>query len=331
MTNWTSLSGLMTWLLLTSPIAAEGLATGPVAEPDALPAMLQLTAARAKAGDVSTDYHIDAEGRGTNPRHGLVLRFTSRGARVDGHDGGFALQLTRFGRGNGLPVRHTKPRISRAWVEYDRSAGLKEWFVNLPQGVEQGWTVAHRPAGSGPLMLELDTGRPPDLAEPEQLLWSSIVYHGLVALDAEGKRLPSRWMQRGRRLRIEVDDDVAAYPILIDPWMRGSKITAADAMDGDAFGSSTALSEDGDTALVGAQAVDVDGNSDQGAAYVFERDGDVWIESARLLASNGAPGDTFGSWVTLAGDTALVAAPGADVDDNMDQGAAYIFTRSGDI
>ena len=106
-----------------------------------------------------------------------------------------------------------------------------------------------------------------------------------------------------------------------------AELTASDGAVGDNFGLSVALS--GDTALVGAFGRDVAGKSNQGAAWVFVRSGGVWIEQAQLTASDGAAGDVFGISVVLSGDTALVGARGHDVDGKSDQGAAYVFVRSG--
>jgi hypothetical protein len=55
----------------------------------------------------------------------------------------------------------------------------------------------------------------------------------------------------------------------------------------------------------------------------------VFTQQAKLTASDGAAGDSFGSSVALSGDTALVGAPYDDVGANTDQGSAYVFVRSG--
>ncbi|MDX1688983.1 MAG: thrombospondin type 3 repeat-containing protein [Candidatus Promineifilaceae bacterium] len=59
-----------------------------------------------------------------------------------------------------------------------------------------------------------------------------------------------------------------------DNWGQVAKLTAADGAFADGFGRSVAMSVD--TTLVGATFDDVDGNEDQGSAYVFEleEDGD---------------------------------------------------------
>src|SRR5579884_1576984 len=110
-------------------------------------------------------------------------------------------------------------------------------------------------------------------------------------------------------------------------WSQQQKLTAADGAAGDQFGGSVALSGDGNTALVGADGK----NGFQGAAYVFVRSGTTWSQQQKLTASDGAAGDQFGGSVALSGDdnTALVGAAGATIGSNADQGAAYVFVRSG--
>ena len=85
----------------------------------------------------------------------------------------------------------------------------------------------------------------------------------------------------------------------------------------------------GDTALVGAPQHDVGDNADQGSVYVFVRTGATWSFQQKLTAPDGAAGDYFGFAVSLFGDTALVGAPLHDVGDNVDQGSAYVFVRTG--
>jgi hypothetical protein len=57
-----------------------------------------------------------------------------------------------------------------------------------------------------------------------------------------------------------------------DVWVEQQKLTTSDAAEGDRFGSSVALSADGDTALFGVFFADCLAGADCGAAYVFLRD-----------------------------------------------------------
>ena len=129
-----------------------------------------------------------------------------------------------------------------------------------------------------------------------------------------------------------VDDDAgsgsgSAYVLIRDAgvWTEQAKLTASDAAAGDLFGS--AVSVDGDTALIGARADD-DAGGNSGSAYVFFRSGTTWTQQAKLTASDAAISDTFGVSVSVDGDTALVSAPEND-DGGSASGSAYVFTRSG--
>jgi hypothetical protein len=111
-------------------------------------------------------------------------------------------------------------------------------------------------------------------------------------------------------------------------WTQRQKLTASDGKVGDRFGYSVAI--DGDTAVVGAGYADVGLKLDQGAAYVFTRSGETWTQRQKLTASDSALGAYFGSSVAISGDTVVVGARGAYVDGEVNQGAAYVFTRSGE-
>ncbi|HZU86094.1 MAG TPA: FG-GAP repeat protein [Anaerolineaceae bacterium] len=96
------------------------------------------------------------------------------------------------------------------------------------------------------------------------------------------------------------------------------------------LGDAVALSDDGNYALVGAPFEDVNGNSNQGAAYLFVRNGNTWKQQARLVAEDGAAGDHFGQTVALDadGNWAMIGAPLAEVGANENQGAAYTYGRT---
>jgi hypothetical protein len=92
-----------------------------------------------------------------------------------------------------------------------------------------------------------------------------------------------------------------------------------------AFGGSVAVS--GETAVVGANADD-DNGVDSGSAFVFRYDGTSWVEEAKLLASDGAAGDRFGSGVAVSGSTAVVGAFRHEAN-GPESGSAYIFGFDG--
>ncbi len=110
-------------------------------------------------------------------------------------------------------------------------------------------------------------------------------------------------------------------------WTMQQKLTALDGAPDDAFGSYVAIS--GDTAVVGAYADTVGSNVNQGSAYVFVRSGTSWTQQQKLTAVDGASGDIFGRSVAIAGDTIAVGSSSSDNMTNFDQGAAYVYFRTG--
>jgi hypothetical protein len=104
------------------------------------------------------------------------------------------------------------------------------------------------------------------------------------------------------------------------------KLTASDGTPAGHFGNHVAVF--GDTAVVGAPNMHQTAYTGVGAAYVFTRVGDTWIEQAKLTPSDGAAGDRFGWSVAISGDTIVVSALWDDVGIKVDQGSAYVFTRT---
>ncbi|MGH8428716.1 MAG: hypothetical protein ACRES7_12205 [Gammaproteobacteria bacterium] len=109
-------------------------------------------------------------------------------------------------------------------------------------------------------------------------------------------------------------------------WTQSQRLTANDGAGHDLFGSSIAVS--GSTALIGANQADVNGNKNQGAAYVFSESDGAWSQAQKLTAGDGSASDYFGWSVAVSDSTALIGAPYADLNGNKDQGAAYLFTES---
>ncbi|MCA9836718.1 MAG: hypothetical protein KC422_07380 [Trueperaceae bacterium] len=107
-----------------------------------------------------------------------------------------------------------------------------------------------------------------------------------------------------------------------DNWVEQNKLFANDTDRLDSFGISVAIS--GDYLVVGAEDEDDRGRG-SGAAYIFRRSGDQWVEQAKLTASDAKLYDYFGSSVAISGDYTIIGAFGETTT-----GAAYIFKRSGD-
>jgi hypothetical protein len=109
---------------------------------------------------------------------------------------------------------------------------------------------------------------------------------------------------------------------------QGPSFTSSDIHSSDHFGDAVSLS--GETALIGAPGKLIGNNAYQGAAYAFVRSGTTWSQQGpSLTASGGLEADEFGWSVALAGNTAVIGAPWEAQGTATEQGAAYVFVRSG--
>jgi len=105
-------------------------------------------------------------------------------------------------------------------------------------------------------------------------------------------------------------------------WVEEQKLLASDGSGQDHFGRSVSISSD--VALVGAPY----DYGDTGSAYVYRYNGSIWVEEQKLLASDGAFGESFGYSVSISGDVALVGARWI-VEDCFGLGSAYVFRYNG--
>jgi hypothetical protein len=113
-------------------------------------------------------------------------------------------------------------------------------------------------------------------------------------------------------------------------WTEQSKLVPSDIAAGDNFGKSVSISDNGNIVVVGSTD-DTSPNTNNGAVYVFTRSGSTWTETQKLLASDSESNSNFGNSISLSGDgsTLLIGSYTEDTSPNSDQGAVYVFTRSG--
>ena len=113
-------------------------------------------------------------------------------------------------------------------------------------------------------------------------------------------------------------------------WSEQAKIQATDKAASDQFGVSVSISDDGLTAIIGANGEDT-GASGAGAAYIFTRSGTTWSQQAKIQASDLEAGDQFGNSVSISsdGNTAIVSAWVEDPAGTTNAGSAYVFKRYG--
>ena len=94
---------------------------------------------------------------------------------------------------------------------------------------------------------------------------------------------------------------------------------------GSSFGYAVDIS--GDDIIIGALGDDNSGGSRAGSAYVFERTGTSWTQTAQLTASVTQEPHYFGSDVAIDGDYVIVGAP-QDRDATSGSGYATVFKRT---
>ena len=152
-TGW-AIAGLLSLSLLTGCAPAE-------------PTYTETDDASVHAGIqahlAAREYRASQNGEGLqapNRAHNLRTYFEPDGIRVvdrtaAGSPELLELKLSGVGRGDALAavpagtVHGEDPRVEI------RRPGLVEWFLNGPDGLEQGFTMAERPGGEGELVLEV--------------------------------------------------------------------------------------------------------------------------------------------------------------------------------
>jgi hypothetical protein len=104
-------------------------------------------------------------------------------------------------------------------------------------------------------------------------------------------------------------------------WTQQAKLVSSEVAANDLFGCAVAIHRD--RVVIGASAHDINGMYNVGSAYVFERQGTLWTQTATLSASDAAEGALFGSSVALDGGTAIIGSLLYNVG-----GSAYVFQHT---
>jgi uncharacterized protein YjbI with pentapeptide repeats len=311
-------------------VDARGTAWRPVS-PAGVPAGLQAVISKVVAGQRAASPSGVTWSRG---RNGAVT-FRASGLQP----GAFVLTPLSIGRSSANAFSSGsfvvgRPDVSgnSGVVSQGLGSGVTAWYKAVASGVEQGFTVARRPAGTGghfAIVMGYRGTLSARAEGPTAIVLSGpggpvMTYGALRVTDARGHRVPARFAVTRGLVRIVVADAHAAYPLTVDPFVAPSPTPTAtfEGQDSyfDDFGLSVALSADGQTALVGAPQ---GGQNNQGAAYMFTESGGTW--QAAPVATFEPQGSLFGYSVALSADgqTVLVGAP-------QDYGgAAYLYRESG--
>ncbi len=127
------------------------------------------------------------------------------------------------------------------------------------------------------------------------------------------------------------------YERVNNVWVQKQKLVASDRAEQDYFGYS--LDVEGNYIIVGAKQYREDANGNElnnapGAAYIFEKINNSWMQVKKLIPADAKNGDWIGSSVKLSGNFAFVAAIGSDfnaqgTDSIYSAGAIYVFENTG--
>ncbi len=289
-------------------------------------------AASTTAGELDAAYHIGAEFAASNPSQGYDLTFGAEGVTLEANGQALTYALSGFGYGDSLTysaAERTLAGVNR--VEYARGAALTEWYVNGPQGVQQGYTFAERPAVSANGWLTVAVAVSGDytptlrgnIVELVGKDGSVLTYGGLLAYDAVGKFLPVKLEVSGDLILLRANDVAAVYPVTIDPIVQQQKLNPGITSPNGNAGDSVAI--DGDYAVVGAPGV----NGNEGRTFIYQRSGATWTLVQTLSLSGAGASPRFGSAVALALPYLVVGAPVADSADGAGTGDVLVYQLTG--
>ena len=109
-------------------------------------------------------------------------------------------------------------------------------------------------------------------------------------------------------------------------WIEQVKLMPSTHLEFQRFGSDVSIY--GTYALIGSSGDTINNLSSSGSAYIFKRDGDSWIEEAKLIPSDPTTDAGFGRHVSLFNDYAFIGATLA-YQDSIKTGAVYVFKKNG--
>ncbi|RQW02949.1 hypothetical protein EH222_12950, partial [candidate division KSB1 bacterium] len=176
-----------------------------------LPVVLQYSASEV-LGRHQRGYQVEVQPNGiraATPAQDYATFFDAEGITLATGQSRLTVQLTAVGYGERLTaVDPALPTGQNNRIEY-RRGNVTEWYVNGPLGLQQGFTLAQRPEPDFSMFAAL-TNEPLTLVLTISAGWHAIVsadarslsltnpgislnYGGLIAVDATGEELPTRF------------------------------------------------------------------------------------------------------------------------------------------
>ena len=270
---------------------------------------------RPAGGDTNWGHSVDVSGTT------LIAGYTS----YVGNNGGVFI-LEQKGKKWDLVVQFNTPDPPQR-DQYGHAVAI-EGDIAVVSAYEQGGKkpVAGGPLGEGPGKVYVYKREGDKFAEMAQLKGEGIQNNDRFgyAVDISGNILIA-----GTPFHDEEKGAVYIYTLDGNKWQEQAKLQADDAGVKNRFGWDCAISEN--TIVVGAPLAAAPARL-SGAAYVFKRQGDAWVQVAKVTPDDGDGGDSFGISVDVSKSRIIV---GANKDENevkkRGSGSAYIFQGVGGV
>jgi FG-GAP repeat/FG-GAP-like repeat len=283
---------------------------------------------------------VNAAWQAPNRAHDLRTYFTGNGPRMVRRTESEPTWIWGLELLNQPAVEQTKTNGNR--IELHRAGGLVEWYVNDPNGLEQGFTIpkSANPNSNTEIILDiavrgsLNPGLMPGGKTVEFLSKSGVglIHYGeLKAWDARGNTLPAHMELISKSnnpiIRLIVDASNGVYPITIDPLATSAAWTAevnqADALFGTSVATAGDVNGDGcSDVIIGAHLYD-SGQDDEGKVFVYHGSASGLSDSPDWTAECDQAGAQFGFCVATAGDV------NGDGCSDVIVGAPYFESRGG--
>jgi FG-GAP repeat/FG-GAP-like repeat len=270
--------------------------------------------------------------------------------QADGACTSMGLDLANYGREGNM----------RAWTAHKHQLfeheirffgpGLDLQYLHSVEGLRQNFLVGQSPSGCGPLTIELNSsGELAPLnsadgtvvfADPDGT--ALFTYSDLRVWDDCGRRLNASMsvIEHVGIVRIEVDDNGAQYPLLIDPVATAPNATLASPLGSALFGSAVRtagdLNGDGFSDVVIGAPNGAMGETNEGVVYVFygsatgiPTTASVTLQSNQVSAafgySVGTAGDVNGDGY---GDLLVGASSWEDLAATNEEGGVFVYHGS---
>jgi hypothetical protein len=275
--------------------------------------------------------------------------------RIDSTHSGFAIKLLNegvFADEELLYAVAPKSAVTHSENKVVIDHGqFSEEFINSEEGIRQNFIIEQAPVGvkslevklavSGAIVRDLGQNELHFITGTEGDLPDKLVYNGLKCWDAEGKILDATLAYANDRIEIKVGVENASFPVTIDPLTNSGasqankilEIHQTSAWMGYAVSSAGDVNGDGySDVIVGAPKYD-NGQTDEGAAFVFPGSAAGISLAAKVLQSNQVNAQ-MGTSVSSAGDVnkdgysdILIGAPYHD-GGQTDEGAVFVYLGS---